>query len=76
MMVEDTEGGIVNANFILLIQFESVFYFQNRISCSGYPIYVGPLVIKQNTMPSPAQIMFMSSLINNVPKASPALLSI
>ena len=27
-------------------------------------------------MPSPAQIMFMSSLINNVPESSPALLSI
>ncbi len=31
----------------------------------------GPLVINQNTMPSPAQIMFMSSLINNVPELSP-----
>ena len=44
--------------------------------CISYPIYVGSLVIKQNTMPSPAQIMFMSSLINNVPESSPALLSI
>ena len=47
----------------------SVFYFE--YSMQYLSNLCGPLVINQNTMPSPAQIMFMSSLINNVPELSP-----